>query len=709
MSNEHERREKISSEKEEKPKTKVEKRPEKEKEKPISEWGIRSVKQRLDGIREQIRELKEPLSKKDEKELLKEIHKLNARNAELIREARRRGFLKDLDENVKRLAELSKRGQVLTRDLFLEQQASIRDVEDTPEHLEGVRQEYYRGKIREVLARKMPPEDLRGQRDWFREKLKVLRTLRLAPELITNHPTWIELTTAVPFALPELQYEFKSRLEILRYAMGFRSADTLENAIVGNSRLLVPYLGKALEVEEIGQAFDLLEKNSQITKEDIIERKQKEGIRLTAKEVEESLFEENILFAGGKKDREKILGNMALQLAESLGEETERLSKEKIKELKEKYRWAVEEAEDVWRILFRADENSVGLIAKGGHFYFNRLFHYASRMKDKGFGHFSLNKYFNRPFLPAQIERGKAWEVERKYPEQKEGEGRGLMVQGCLEFLMEKFGAKKLEEREEEGGLGFQKEVLTQRDGEGNEMKVWRLKKGEMIVDFAVYVDRKEEKRVEKAGTVINVANPDAKTLAQIFNTLPEGFYGSYIGGIIIPAEKTRKTLENEKEKEGPLAFPLGSLEEDKKRVGALKGELFGHLTPIAEHEGKRRPGIYYREDAWGDLLRGSIDFGLHEGKKMFEQWEIWGARNADVLLKAAEELKVIDKTEEDEVTGELLSLPFLRGHAGRWLRSNFDLWTMPYRWGPMRAATIAEVIKRFLKGLLEGTPFEIK
>jgi hypothetical protein len=713
-----------------------------------------TFKEVIEVLKETKRKLESAIDEKEKEILKKGVEELEEQKARFIEEAKETPYLRDLDEKVETFARLSERGQVLTRDLLLELERLVRDPEEILKeypHLKGICQEYYREKIGEILGKKIPPKE--KQEKWFREKLTVLRTLRLTPELITNNPTWIELTTAVPFAPPELQEEIKARLEIFRYALGFKTADGVESGIAGSSRLLMPHIGKALEVEEIREAYNLTEESSRITNVDIMERD-----KISKNEADRKLKEENPLYAGTKENKEKVLNKLALRLAVIQEQkDPEKLNEEKKKELQEKYRWAVEEADDIWRITFRSDQADVGMKGRGGQWYLNRLFHYDARIETKGFGYPSTRKYFYRPLLPVWIEdeavlpqltkEGKLQisetDIERLRLREKlrsgglgEDEiktlikeipfdGRGLMIQGLWEYQIDFLKLKGLKELdfeleeepkpeeapweelfEEDKGKKDDSRIKRIKDGDGREISYLTFVKEGMKVRVALQWN--EEKRRWEYANTIGIFNPQAKILAEVCKRVPEGYYGSYIGDRIIKAEATRKVLEDP---EGPLAFPPGSKLEQTARqtIGELRGKIFDHLIPLREHKNKRRPGVYYQEDAWGDLLKGAIDCGLHEGKKIFETWEIWGARRADTLLTAAGDLLVINRAKEDEITREQLPIfrGVIHGRGARWLRSQVDLLTMPYRWGPMRMATLFEVIKRFFKGIFEGTPFE--
>jgi len=131
---------------------------------------------------------------------------------------------------------------------------------------------------------------------------------------------------------------------------------------------------------------------------------------------------------------------------------------------------------------------------------------------------------------------------------------------------------------------------------------------------------------------------------------------------------------------------------------------IFDHLDPLAKDKG-RKPGKYYREDAYEDLIRGSVDFGLHEGKKMFEPWKMWGAWRAGVLTKAATDLKLITDDQGRKIENEMLPFLGMRGNIPRWLRCNFDRFTMFYRWGPGRVMILVEMLKEFFQGILPELP----
>jgi len=461
------------------------------------------------------------------------------------------------------------------------------------------------------------------------------------------------------------------------------------------------------------------------------------------------LCREAAVLEGTKEQKKEVLGNLALKLAEVSGEKTEELNNKEKEDLAEKYMWAVEEAEDVWRITFRSDESDIGMEGKGGQWYLNRLFHYGARLKSKGFGYESTRKYFNKPFLPVWVEgepilptltRGGELKIEdadiRIFRERFKAkglnekeisrrimkinmkikgmllEGRGLMMKGLweyqIDYLLKKKVWLKIKGKEQEGNglqkIGFNKEDVIRytRDGDGRELPyiVYRKEftspggeKKEMVVRASV--DKKG-----KDVAVINIENPSAEILSEICQQVPEGFYGSYVGDWIIKAENTRKLLEG-----GVLKFPPGSERDMERLLLELRSKnIFDHLDPLAKDKG-RKPGKYYREDAYEDLIRGSVDFGLHEGKKMFEPWKMWGAWRAGVLTKAATDLKLITDDQGRKIENEMLPFLGMRGNIPRWLRCNFDRFTMFYRWGPGRVMILVEMLKEFFQGILPELP----
>jgi len=291
-------------------------------------------------------------------------------------------------------------------------------------------------------------------------------------------------------------------------------------------------------------------------------------------------------------------------------------------------------------------------------------------------------------------------------------EGRGLMMKGLweyqIDYLLKKKVWLKIKGKEQEGNglqkIGFNKEDVIRytRDGDGRELPyiVYRKEftspggeKKEMVVRASV--DKKG-----KDVAVINIENPSAEILSEICQQVPEGFYGSYVGDWIIKAENTRKLLEG-----GVLKFPPGSERDMERLLLELRSKnIFDHLDPLAKDKG-RKPGKYYREDAYEDLIRGSVDFGLHEGKKMFEPWKMWGAWRAGVLTKAATDLKLITDDQGRKIENEMLPFLGMRGNIPRWLRCNFDRFTMFYRWGPGRVMILVEMLKEFFQGILPELP----
>jgi len=636
---------------------------------------------------------------KEKDEAEKRLGELEKKREEYTLRARREGFFKDLEEITGGIREMTERGKYFSADLIRESRASITDPEGTPKELQGIRQDYYQREILKILREKSIPKDLEKQKEILREYLKVLRTGRLAPELITSNPLWIEMTSMIPYFKPELQEEFKARFEIFRYALGFKTADGVESGISGASRVLLSHIGKALKVPEIQKAYDLLEESSQITKEEI--QITKEEImkivikdNLSNKEAEEKLKKEklkkvNPLYTGPREQTKAVLEYISLKLAKILGENTAGLSDEEKSELADKYMWAVEEADDVWRITFRSDESDIGMEGMGGQWYLNRLFHYAKRLERKGFGYESTRKYFNKPFFPEEIAPS------------KKGEARGLMMQGCWEYQINYLKIEGLEK------LGFEREggeehIYYGEDGNGRELPYVIYKK-EFKAPDGKSKEMEVRMSVDKKGkytNVIEVANLSAEILSKICEKVPEGFYGSYVGDWIIKADNTKKLLEG-----GVLKIPPGSEENIERLLSDLRAKkLFDHLDPLSKDK-ERKPGKYYQEDAWEDLLRGAVDFGLHEGKHMFEQWKIWGAWRAGVLTKKATDLKVITNEQGTKIENEMLTFLGMRGNIPRLLRCNFDRFTMVYRWGPMRGMLLAEMIKQFFQGILPELP----
>jgi hypothetical protein len=655
-------------------------------------------------ILQEIRELEGkklfPKNKTEKEEAERQLEKLEKKREEYKHIAQRLGLFREIDKRMNGIREMSSRGKMFFADLNRESRAPFPDPGGIPKELQGLAQEYYQKEVLKIIGEKLMPEKPEEQEKILREYLKVLRTGRLAPELITSNPLWIEMTSMIPYFKPELQKEFKARFEIFRYALGFKTADGVESGISGASRVLMPHISKALKVEEIQKAYDLLEESSQITKEEIIQRD-----NISDDEAKEKIRKENPLYAGTEEQKKVVLGNLALKLTEAMvkSEELTKGEKEKIKKLndeqkKEEYMWAVEEADDVWRITFRSDESDIGMEGKGGQWYLNRLFHYAARLKTKGFGYESTRKYFNRPFFPEEIAPS------------KKGEGRGLMMKGFWEYQIDHLKDKGLEK------LGFQKEgdIKLGKDGNGHEMPYVIYKKKftspsgeekEMVVRISVFEKNKyavkEEDRYGYAN-VIEIANPSAEILSEICQQVPEGFYGSYVGDWIIKVDNAKKILES-----GVLKFPPGSDENIRRLLSELQSKkLFDHLDPLSKDRGERKPGKYYQEDAWEDLIRGAVDFGLHEGKKKFEPWKIWGTWRAGVLTKAATDFKVITDEQGREIENEMLPFLGMRGNIPRWLRCNFDRYTMVFRWGPMRMMMLGEMIKRFFQGIFQGPPF---
>jgi len=684
---------------------------------------------------------------KDDKERIeaeRQIEELEVKREEYIRRARVEGWVDErVNERIKSISEMSARGKYFSADLIRESRAPITDPEGMPEELRGLNQDYYQKEVLKILSEKLTPVDYEGQKKLLREYLKILRTGRMAPELITSNPIWIEMTSAVPYFDPELQKEFKARFEIFRYALGFKTADGVESGISGASRVLLSHIGKALEVPEIQKAYDLLEERSQITIREIMggdETSNEEKVK--EKMAKEKIGRENPLYAGTEAQKKEVLKKIALNLAETFGEKTEGLNNEEKDDLAEKYMWAVEEADDVWRITFRSDESDIGMEGRGGQWYLNRLFHFPARLKAKGFGYESTRKYFNRPLLPVWIEgepilpiltkKGElqiksediekirqrlefkglsSGEIEKRLKEIKKMslEGRGLMMKGLWQYQIDFLKIDGLEKLKfnQEGDIKYTK------DGNGRELPyiVYKRKftapngeEKEMIIRIGVL--EKNKHAVKKAdryeyASVLDIENPSAEILSDICQQVPEGFYGSYVGDWIIKAENTRKLLEA-----GVLKFPLGSEDDVRRLLAELQSKnLFDYLDPLAKDKG-RKPGKYYREDAWEDLIRGSIDFGLHEGKKMFEPWKMWGAWRAGVLTKAATDLKVITDYQGRKIENEMLTFLGMKGNIPRWLRCNFDRYTMVFRWGPMRMMMLGEMLKRFFEGIFQGPPF---
>lgn len=592
---------------------------------------------------------------------------------------------KSLDRRINNLKELSSGGKIFASDLNREATTSLLDLEGVPEELKGFAKEYYQKQVEEIIKEKLVPKEPEKQTEVLREYLKILRTGRLSPDLIGNNPIWIEMTSMVPHFHPEVQKEFKARFEIFRYTLGFKDADGVEGGVAGSSRVHLSHIGKALKVPEIGKAYDLIEEGSRVTKETIMVRD-----HISEKEAEEQMKKENPLYTGSGEQNKAVLENLSLKLAKSLGENTRGLNDDEKEKLTEKYMWAVEEAEDIWRITFRSDESDIGIKGHGGQWYLNRLYHYSSRLNSKGLGYESTRKYFDKPFFPEDVAPS------------KKGEGRGLMIQG---FWESQIGSLKMDGLE---ALGFEREggkdyIYYGKDGNGRELPYVIYKK-----DFITPEGRSEKMEVrmsvDKKGkftNVIEVANPSAKILSEICEKVPEGFYGSYVGDWIFKAESTRKLLEG-----GVLKFPPGSEENMERTLADLRSKkLFDHLDSLEKDGWERKPGKYYQEDAWEDLIRGAIDFGLHEGKHMFEPWKIWGAWRAGVLTKKATDLKVITDEQGEKVENEMLTFMGMKGNIPRLLRCNFDRFTMVYRWGPMRGMMLGEIIKQFFQGILPELP----
>ncbi|MCJ7804568.1 hypothetical protein MUP35_02435 [Patescibacteria group bacterium] len=678
------------------------------------------------------------------------IKELEMKREEYIRYARAEGWL---DEKTVRKVEVNRegatKGKMFFNALLEESSRLIPDPEGIPKELRGVNQDYYQKEVLKIIGEKSTPTDKKQQEERLREYLKILRTIRLAPQSIQSNPIWIEMISAIAYFHPELQKEFKARLEIFQYGLNFKeNAEGVETGIAGSSRVRLSHIGRVLKVPEIQKAYDLLEENAQInvgeiiesydvSKTDELERKIRAG---------EERGERNPLYAGSEAQRKETLDKIALKLAEAFGEKAKGLSDKEKANLAEKYMWAVDEAEDVWRITARADETDINMEGKGGQFWLNRLFHFPARLKNKGFGYESTRKYFNKPFLPVWVEgepilpvlKGEKLEIsgadieiirkrlKTKSLDQKEIEkririikgkllkGRGLMMKGFweyqIDYLLKKKVWLKIKGREQEGNglqkIGFNKEDVIRytRDGNGRELPyiVYRKEfispsgeKKEMVV--RVSVDKKDK---DKDVAVIDIENPSAEILSEICQQVPEGFYGSYVGDWIVKAEITRKLLES-----GILKIPPGSEGDMERLLSDLRSKgLFDHLDPLSKDK-ERKPGKYYQEDAWEDFLRGAVDFGLHEGRHMFERWHMWGAWNAGVLIKKATDLKVITDDQGIKIENEMLPFLGMRGNIPRWLRCNFDRFTMFYRWGPGRGMILLEMLKEFFQGILPELP----
>lgn len=635
------------------------------------------------------KETKETFS--DNKELQEAEKQIQERQAKEKKDAKRTeaevwlDLKKSLDRRINNLKELSSGGKIFASDLNREATTSLLDLEGIPEELKGFAKEYYQKQVEEIIKEKLVPKEPERQTEVLREYLKILRTGRLSPDLIGNNPIWIEMTSMVPHFHPEVQKEFKARFEIFRYTLGFKDADGVEGGVTGSSRVHLSHIGKALKVPEIGKAYDLIEEGSRITKESIMVRD-----HIPEKDAEEKMKKENPLYMGAGEQNKEVLENLSLKLAKSLGENIRDLNDDEREKLTEKYMWAVEEAEDIWRITFRSDESDIGIKGHGGQWYLNRLFHYSSRINSKGLGYESTRKYFNKPFFPEDVAPS------------KKGEGRGLMIQG---FWESQIGSLKMDGLE---ALGFEREggkdhIEYGKDGNGRELPYVIYKK-EFITPDGRSEKMEVRMSVDKKGkftNVIEVANPSAKILSEICEKVPEGFYGSYVGDWIFKAESTRKLLEG-----GVLKFPPGSEENIERTLADLRAKkLFDHLDSLEKDGWERKPGKYYQEDAWEDLIRGAIDFGLHEGRHMFEPWKIWGAWRAGVLTKKATDLKVITEAQGKKVENEMLTFMGMKGNIPRLLRCNWDRFTMVYRWGPMRGMMLGEIIKQFFQGILPELP----
>jgi len=677
-----------------------------------------------------------PKDKTEKKEAERQLEELGKKRKEYQQIAQGLGLYQEVDKRIKNIREMSSKGKMFFANLNEEARASF-ELDGIPPELQGIAQEYYHQEILKIIGEKLAPEELEEQKKILREYLKVLRTGRLAPELITSNPLWIEMTSLVPYFKPELQEEFKARFEIFRYTLGFKIANGVESGIAGASGVLLPHIGKTLKVPEIRKAYDLLEESSQITIGEIMERKD----IFNKDEAKEQIKKENPLHAGAEVQKKELFVNLALKLAEAFGEKTEGLNDKEKKDLAEKYMWAVEEADDVWRITFRSDESDIGMEGMGGQWYLNRLFHYAKRLERKGFGYESTRKYFNKPFLPVWIEgepilpilnrKGELEigdadirilrerlktkglnkeEIEKRIRiiERMPLEGRGLMMQGLWEYQIDHLKIAGLLR------LKFVKdgEAKITKDGNGRELPYLTYKRKftspggeekEMVVRVSIFVKDKHALKDEDKygyGNVIEIANPSAEILSEICQQVPEGFYGSYVGDWIVKVDNTKKLLED-----GVLKIPPGSEENIERLLSDLRSKkLFDHLDPLSKDK-ERKPGKYYQEDAWEDFLRGAVDFGLHEGKHMFEQWKIWGAWRAGVLTKKATDLKVITNEQGTKIENEMLTFLGMRGNIPRLLRCNFDRFTMVYRWGPMRGMLLAEIIKQFFQGILPELP----
>ncbi|MBU1127016.1 MAG: hypothetical protein ABIH88_02685 [Patescibacteria group bacterium] len=639
-----------------------------------------------------------------------DLEKLERNRQKLFSLAKEAGLVDDLDAKISLIKEGGP--NVFIPDLLEAAQQRIEDTPDVPKGLEGLREVYF---IEEVtkLVKAISPENLseqdkQAQFDYVRKELVSLGVANLPEDDFKNNLAWVRLRSLVLGFDREVVEEFRARVDVAMYAGHYRRQTSLKEAVRGNDGVTTSKIARLLEIKEISKAVDLLEESSDITENNLRQ--------------DQKLAEENILFAGSGEQREVVYNKIAERLARSFREDLSGANKG---EIIEKYRKYVDEAANAWWLLGRPEEKGESL--PGGVLVFAaRLLHFETRAKKKLHGTPEIRARFFAPWLRIRDEKGKL----------KDGKARGLGVNSFTFFTFDRFKKEDLLD------MGFSSDRETNgsdkieegRDGNGGKFSYMTFRHGsgenEAVARYALKWDK--DNSSWRHSSCIEVSKISAEVMAKALKKAPENGLQSY-SGLMMAVDGTREKLE---EAAGALNTPLGSIEDVSeedifRRISRLKGEIFGHLDSMAQG---RNPGEYHREDAWKDLIQGSIQHGLSkDGRKTHEQtWGEWRARRVDIILKAAIRAEVITKEHERMIVTETLGgLPNkeLRKRFGpnasekpvistvmkvissvdRWAGKNLDIPLGLLRNKNFRKfalwSAIFGVISEFWNGLKEGLP----
>lgn len=612
-----------------------------------------------------------------------------------FKEGERVGLFADLNEDLEVVRKGANMGQFFYTDLVEQRDKKIKEKEGVPIELEGLREAYYRREIDRIMesisAESIASQEEESQLAWLRANLVDLGVANINEDDFRTNPKWVQLRSIVssPGISRRVSEEFRARVETALYGAHLRSQTSLKEAVRGNDRVPVSRVLKLLEVEEISRAIDFLEASSDITAKDLV-RSEAEGranveidnrensglrgllgIKLTEKQrerVEKRILsematsvgkpllpEKNILFSGSRQEKETVYSEIAEQLARSFGEDPSN------REVFERYREIVIEALNPWWLLGRPEQKG-NKMPPGTLLFSGRLKHFETRIDKKTLGSPEIRARFEAPWMRI---RGADGELKGIKP-------KGLGVDG---FDIFSFGRFKKEDLQDMGFIqdtemdGSDKIELGRDDG-GREVPYTTYRHGrghkEVVVRYALAGNEKDG---WKNKTCIEVSNPTAEVMTEVLRRSPENSFQNY-AGLLMGADGSREKLEDI---EGILNSPLGAgedvTEEDLvRRMGRLRGEIFGHLDSMAEG---RNPGEYHREDLGADIIIGAAKYGYtKEARKSHkETWGVWRAKRVDMMIKAGLRTGLIRKEHVGRIERETLgALPnrIIRGVFGK-------------------------------------------